>query len=138
MTMSISGVNQPEPSFGIGPEELESRWIDRDTALRAAGMLSAAEQLRMLRREMQEALYLVADPAAPLQRKPDLKALRHGHILRRQPLATIGAEYSLDGTRWLPVTAAYKIGGSTFNALGETWIRLQWRANLGTEAPDEQ
>jgi hypothetical protein len=66
--MDISGYNLPEPCFGIGADELVSRWIDRERAQHAAGLGAAARMTRNMRREMQEALDLVADPAGRDQR----------------------------------------------------------------------
>jgi len=63
MEMDISGVNLPEPCFGIGIEELVRRWIDRESAEQAAGMLRASKQTKMMRRELQEAANLVIDPS---------------------------------------------------------------------------
>jgi hypothetical protein len=60
--MDISGVNMPEPCYGLGVPALVGRWIEREIAQRAAGMYRAAEQTKMMRRELQEAAGLVADP----------------------------------------------------------------------------
>lgn len=74
--MTITGWNQGDPQYGIGAEALARLWIDRERAMRAAGMLAAANQLRLLRREMQEALNLVAPPEqqpAPAAKPGQLK-----------------------------------------------------------------
>ncbi len=59
----ISGINLPEPCFGLGVPALVDRWIDREIALREAGMNAAALQTKMMRRELQEAADLVVDPS---------------------------------------------------------------------------
>jgi hypothetical protein len=66
--MDMTGHNLPEPCYGIGANALISRWIDRESAQIAAGMTDAARQTKMMRREMQEALDLVADPEKILKR----------------------------------------------------------------------
>lgn len=63
MNLTISGHNTPEPCYGIGAEELARREIDREIAMRSAGMVIPADQLKGLRRELQEACNLVVDPA---------------------------------------------------------------------------
>jgi hypothetical protein len=73
--MNISGVNQPEPCYGIGSAALVARWIERKQAQSAAGMSRAAEQTGMMRRELQEATWLVADPSRLIG--------RHGERYRR-------------------------------------------------------
>lgn len=60
--MNMSGYNVPEPCFGIGVEELVDRWIDLERAQEAAGMYAAARATKMMRRQLQEAADLVADP----------------------------------------------------------------------------
>lgn len=60
--MNMSGYNVPEPCFGIGVEELVNRWIDLERAQEAAGMSVAARATKMMRRQLQEAADLVADP----------------------------------------------------------------------------
>jgi hypothetical protein len=54
--MNISGYNVPEPCYGIGAKKLVAMWI----AQRAAGMLRAADQTKIMRRELQEAANVVA------------------------------------------------------------------------------
>jgi hypothetical protein len=66
--MNISGFNVPEPCYGIGLRELTQRWIDRERAQLAAGMTAAARQTKMMRRELQEAADLVANPAIIIAR----------------------------------------------------------------------
>lgn len=80
--MNISGYNVPEPGYGIGAEELTRRWIDREIAMRAAGMTAAANQLKMLRREVQEACNLVGDPSVLLAVADQTKKVNFLNALR--------------------------------------------------------
>lgn len=68
--MHISGYDQPEPCYGIGVPALVQRWIDLEIAQRAAGMHEAARNTRLMRRQLQEAADLVADPEVILRRPP--------------------------------------------------------------------
>ena len=60
--MDISGINIPEPCYGLGCEALAQRWVERESAQIAAGMSAAAQQTKMMRRELQEAANLVVSP----------------------------------------------------------------------------
>jgi hypothetical protein len=73
--MDISGYNIPEPCFGIGASELVFRWIDRERAQHAAGLGAAARMTRNMRREMQEAIDLVADPTQPARKEEYMDAI---------------------------------------------------------------
>lgn len=61
--MDISGVNMPEPCYGIGVAELVNRWIDLERAQIAAGLHRAATTTKMMRRQLQEAANLVEPPS---------------------------------------------------------------------------
>lgn len=81
--MNMSGYNVPEPCYGIGVEELVRRWIDLERAQDAAGMHDAARATKLMRRQLQEAADLVADPERSIS-SPNVKGR-----------ATTGAEENL-------------------------------------------
>ena len=62
--MNISGITEPGPCYGIGPEELCGIWIAREQQLLDCGQSIMAHSVHIMRREMQEACGLVVDPAA--------------------------------------------------------------------------
>jgi hypothetical protein len=53
----------PESFYGVGYSILIDRWIVRERSLRAKGRFVDADRVKILRREMQEAMGLVPDPA---------------------------------------------------------------------------
>jgi hypothetical protein len=67
--MNISGLNQPEPCYGLGCAGLVERWIAREDAMVAAGM--DTRQIKMMRRELQDASNLVVSPEHALARAED-------------------------------------------------------------------
>jgi len=60
--MNISGITEPSPSYGIGPEALVEIWIARERQLRDRGEYATARIVHLMRRELQEAVNLVVDP----------------------------------------------------------------------------
>lgn len=78
--MDITGINLPEPCYGVGCAALVQRWIEREVAQRAAGMDAAAQQTKMMRRELQEGANIVVSTdhalASQSERVKFLSALR--------------------------------------------------------------
>lgn len=59
----------------------------------------------------------------------NLKELPFEHELRNQPLAAIGVEYKINGSKiWAKVLPSYGIAKKTFNDLGDVWTTWdEWR-----------